>query len=67
MDEARVRMEAQSVSAFAIDPLLAIAAYQKPGGPTAMVSDKVERILGRPPRTFPDDVQLFRRHRRATE
>ena len=34
-----------------IDATLALAAYQKAGGPTAKVSDSVERILGRPPRT----------------
>jgi uncharacterized protein YbjT (DUF2867 family) len=54
MDEARSRMEARRVPTATIEATLAIAAYQKAGGPTAMVSDKVERILGRPPRTIRD-------------
>jgi uncharacterized protein YbjT (DUF2867 family) len=54
MDEARARMEAKRVSSQQIDAMLAIAAYQKAGGPTSMVSDNVARILGRPPRTIRD-------------
>ena len=54
MDEARARMEARSVPAQLIDAMLAIAAYQKAGGATSKVSDTVERILGRPPRTIRD-------------
>jgi len=54
MEEARERMEARGVPASVIDAQLAIAAYQRAGGPTSMVSDKVERILGRPPRTIRD-------------
>jgi len=34
--------------------MLAIAAYQKNGGPTAIVSPRVQEILGRPPRTIGD-------------
>jgi uncharacterized protein YbjT (DUF2867 family) len=52
MEEARSRMEASGVPPFQIDGLLAIAAYQKAGGPTAAVSGDVERVLGRPPRTI---------------
>src|SRR5690606_20310878 len=47
MEEAREQMEARGVPAPVIDAQLAIAAYQRAGGPTSMVSDKVERILGR--------------------
>ncbi|HEX6939584.1 MAG TPA: SDR family oxidoreductase [Longimicrobiales bacterium] len=54
MDEARSRMEARGVPGFLVDAQLAIAAYQKAGGPTAQVSGDVERILGRPPRTIRD-------------
>ena len=54
MDEARARMEARGVPAQLIEATLAIAAYQKAGGATAKVSDSVERILGRPPRTIRD-------------
>jgi uncharacterized protein YbjT (DUF2867 family) len=58
MDEARARSGKQGVSPPLIDAMLAIAAYQKAGGPTAKTSDTVERILGRPPRTITD----FARH-----
>lgn len=54
MEEARSRMEARGVPEFLVDAQLAIAAYQKAGGPTARVSGDVERILGRPPRTVRD-------------
>lgn len=54
MEEARARMEARGMPAYLIDATLAIAAYQKAGGPTARVSPDVERILGRPPRTIRD-------------
>lgn len=54
MDDARARAEKRGVSPPLIDAMLAIAAYQKAGGPTAKTSDGVERILGRPPRTIVD-------------
>jgi uncharacterized protein YbjT (DUF2867 family) len=54
MDEARARMEARGVPSPMIEAMLAIAAYQKAGGPTATVADSVERILGRPPRSIRD-------------
>src|SRR5690606_13635355 len=54
MEEARARMEARGTPPPLIDATLALAAYQKAGGPTAKVSDEVERILGRPPRTIRD-------------
>ncbi len=54
LDDARERLEARGMSPFLVDATLAIAAYQRAGGPTAMVSDDVERILGRPPRTIQD-------------
>ena len=57
MDEARARAEVRGVSPPLIDATLAIAAYQKAGGPTAKTSDSVERILGRPPRTIVDFVR----------
>jgi hypothetical protein len=40
-----------------IDAMLAISAYQRAGGPTSSVSDKVGRILGRPPSTIRDFVR----------
>jgi uncharacterized protein YbjT (DUF2867 family) len=54
MEEARARLAAQGVPAGTIDATLAIAAYQKAGGPTATVSPSVERLLGRRPRTIRD-------------
>src|SRR5690349_7077478 len=54
MDEARSRLMARRVPASAIDAMLAIAAYQREGGPTAVVSPTVERLLGRAPRTVRD-------------
>jgi uncharacterized protein YbjT (DUF2867 family) len=54
MEEARSRLAERGVPAATIDAMLAIAAYQKAGGPTALVSADVERLLGRPPRTIRD-------------
>lgn len=54
MDEMRARMEDQGLSESMIDSYLALAAYQKAGGPTARVSDSVREILGRKPRTIVD-------------
>jgi uncharacterized protein YbjT (DUF2867 family) len=54
MEEARSRAAARGVAAATIDAMLAIAAYQKVGGPTAIVSPRVQEILGRPPRTIGD-------------
>jgi NAD(P)H dehydrogenase (quinone) len=58
-DEARSRMRAKGVSPETIDAVLAIAEYQKAGGRTATISDKVERILGRPPRNIRDFVRYY--------
>lgn len=52
MEEARDRLQRNGVAPDQIDAQLAIAAYQKAGGPTSVVSDDVRRILGRPPRTI---------------
>lgn len=54
MDDARSRLEADGVPPDQVDAMLAISAYQRAGGPTSVVSDKVARILGRPPRTIRD-------------
>jgi len=59
MDEARAQLESKGVPREQIDAMLALSAYQKAGGPTAMVSDAVARILGRQPRTIRD---FFRDH-----
>jgi uncharacterized protein YbjT (DUF2867 family) len=57
MDEAWVRMEAKGTPPDQVDARLAISAYQRAGGPTSKVSDRVARILGRPPRTIRDFVR----------
>lgn len=54
MEEARARMATRGVSPEAIDASLALAAYQRAGGPTAVVSPTVERLLGRAPRSVSD-------------
>ena len=54
MDEARARMAARGALPAAIDAQLAIAEYQRAGGPTATVSPTVARILGRAQRTIRD-------------
>jgi uncharacterized protein YbjT (DUF2867 family) len=59
MEEARARMAARGAPSEAIDALLAIAAYQKEGGPTATVSPTVERVLGRAPRSMRDFVRDY--------
>jgi uncharacterized protein YbjT (DUF2867 family) len=59
MEDARSRMAARGASSEAIDALLAIAAYQKNGGPTATVSPTVERLLGRPPRAIREFVRDY--------
>jgi|SRR5690625_1339550 len=60
MDEMRARMENQGLNIEMIDSYLALAAYQKAGGPTARVSDSVQEILGRKPRTIKDFAHDYR-------
>lgn len=62
MEEARSRMQARGAPPELIDASLALYAYQKAGGPTAKVSDSVERILGRPPRTIRDFARDYADH-----
>lgn len=62
LDEARVRMESRGVAPAEIAAMLAIQAYQRAGGPTSIVSDKVERILGRPPRTIQEFARDYAAH-----
>jgi hypothetical protein len=54
LEEERDRLTAHGVAPALIDAMLAIAAYQKAGGPTSTVSPNVERLLGRRPRTIQD-------------
>ena len=57
MEEARARLEAAGTPREQIDAALALYAYQKAGGPTSVASDRVQRILGRSPRTIADFVR----------
>src|SRR5689334_24020943 len=59
MEEARARMVARGASTESVDAVLAIAAYQKEGGPTATVSPTVQRLLGRPPRSMRNFVRDY--------
>jgi len=52
LEEARERMTRAGDPSWSIEGLLALAGYQRAGGPTAVVHDTVQRILGRPPRSL---------------
>lgn len=52
IEEARQRMERGGGAPWEIESLLALAAYQRAGGPTAVVHDTVRQVLGRPPRSL---------------
>jgi uncharacterized protein YbjT (DUF2867 family) len=62
MDAARERWSARGADAQTVGAMLAIAAYQKAGGPTSRVSDRVEKILGHPPKTVREFVRDHARH-----
>ncbi len=51
-DEAWARLRAAGQPPWLAAGLLAIAGYQRAGGPTEALTDTVERITGRPPRTL---------------
>lgn len=53
-DQARARLRAEALPDPLIAAQLAIAEYQRQGGPTEKTTDTVEQLLGRPPRTFED-------------
>jgi uncharacterized protein YbjT (DUF2867 family) len=64
-DEARARLTRGGQPSWLVDSLLAIAAYQRAGGPTETITDVVADLTGRPPRTFAaftrDYAAAFRR------
>ena len=64
-DEARARLTRAGQPAWLVDSLLAIAAYQRAGGPTETITSVVADLTGRTPRTFPefarDYAAAFRR------
>jgi len=51
-DEARARLTRAGQPSWLIDSLLAIAAYQRAGGPTETITSVVADLTGMPPRTF---------------
>lgn len=60
MEAMRMRMQKQGISDKMIDSYLALAAYQKAGGATARVSEEVQEVLGRAPRSVFDFAQDYR-------
>jgi uncharacterized protein YbjT (DUF2867 family) len=50
-DEGWARLRAAGLATWAVSARLALAAYQRAGGPTEAVTDTVERITGRPARS----------------
>jgi hypothetical protein len=51
-DEARTRLTRAGQPSWLVDSLLAIAAYQRAGGPTETITSVVADLTGAPPRTF---------------
>jgi uncharacterized protein YbjT (DUF2867 family) len=51
-DEARARLTRAGQPSWLIDSLLAIAAYQRAGGPTETITSVVADLIGTPPRPF---------------
>ena len=56
-DAAWQRLRAAGMPPWRVAALLAIAGYQRAGGATAVVTDTVQRLTGRPPRTLRDFVE----------
>jgi len=52
---------------WAIESFLALAAYQRAGGPTAVVHDTVQTILGRRPRSLAEFVKDHAKESRGDE
>jgi uncharacterized protein YbjT (DUF2867 family) len=53
-DRARARLIADGQAPVLVDSLLAIAAYQRAGGPTETITTVVKDLTGKAPRTFAD-------------
>lgn len=60
MEEMRTRMEKQGLAPKMIESYLALAAYQKAGGPTERTSNDVKEILNRNPLTIYDFADHYR-------
>ena len=52
VDDARARLTRAGQPSWLVDSLLAIAAYQRAGGPTETITSVVADLTGKPPRTF---------------
>ena len=69
MDEARARLISEGQSPVLVDSLLAIAAYQRAGGPTETITTVVADLTSKPPRTFAefakDHAHFFRDERQV--
>jgi uncharacterized protein YbjT (DUF2867 family) len=65
-DEARARLTGAGQPAWLVDSLLAIAAYQRAGGPTETITSVVADLTGKVPRSFAefarDYAGAFLRH-----
>jgi len=65
VDEARARLTRAGQPSWLVDSLLAIATYQRAGGPTETITSVVADLTGKPPRTFAtfarDHAAAFRR------
>ena len=65
VEEARARLTRAGQPSWLVDSLLAIAAYQRAGGPTETITSVVADLTGTPPRTFAafarDYAAAFRR------
>jgi uncharacterized protein YbjT (DUF2867 family) len=59
LEEARERLLRAGEPPWGIESMLALAAYQRAGGPTAVISEAVRELLGRPPRSFSQFVQEY--------
>jgi NAD(P)H dehydrogenase (quinone) len=67
LEEARARMTRAGDPPWAIESLLALAVYQRAGGPTAVVHDTVQKILARPPRSLAEFVKDHAKDFRGNE
>src|SRR5438309_2642399 len=59
LEEARERLVRAGAPTWMIESTLALAAYQRAGGPTAEISKTIEEVLGRPPRSFAQFVKDY--------
>ena len=59
LEEARERLVRAGAPTWMIESTLALAVYQRAGGPTAEISKTIEEVLGRPPRSFAQFVKDY--------